>query len=61
MGTQGASQGAWLPPRAGHGCLASNRRLPALRHPFTGVSEAKEQNPGAKRAAGTKKRVLFDK
>ena len=33
-------------------------RLSALRHPFTGVSEAKKQNSGAKkRAAGTRSAV----
>src|SRR5215831_16874929 len=29
-------------------------RLSALRHPFVGVARSQKQNPGAKRAAGTK-------
>src|SRR5438067_7655652 len=44
-----------------NGCLASTRRLSALRHPFDRGSEAKVSKPGRKkRAAGTKKYVLFD-
>src|SRR5438132_7960254 len=42
-----------------NGCLASTRRLSALRHPWIGVSEAKRQKPGRKkRAAGTKRCCL---
>src|SRR5262249_52965321 len=50
-GTQGASAEApCLPPRAGHGCLASTRRPPALRHPSFRVREAKVSKPGRKNA-----------
>src|SRR5438093_6473984 len=35
-----------------NGCLASTRRLSALRHPFIGVREATKQNPGAKTRRG---------
>src|SRR5438128_5630836 len=42
-----------------NGCLASTRRLSALRHPFNRGSEAKVSKPGRrKRAAGTKRCCL---
>src|SRR5438270_5943641 len=41
-----------------NGCLASTRRLSALRHPFAGVSEATKQNPGAKTRRGNESGCL---
>src|SRR6266581_1447299 len=43
--------------RRPHGCLASTRRLSALRHPLIGVSEAKNKTRAQKRAAGTRTAV----
>src|SRR5262245_24070129 len=48
-------QGACLPPRAGTGVRAPVR-LPALRHPFIGVSEATRQKPGRENAPRERKR-----
>src|SRR5437667_11011389 len=42
-----------------NGCLASTRRLSALRHPLIGVEKPKFQNPGAKNAPRERGR-LFD-
>ena len=42
-----------------NGCLASTRRLSALRHPSIGVAKPKFQNPGAKNAPRERGR-LFD-
>ena len=60
--TQGASQGVW------RAALRHAPRVPehpsvisALRHPSFGCAKQESKNPGAKRAAGTKKHVLFDK
>src|SRR5262245_20375323 len=59
MGTQGASLGAWPAP------IVQAQRMPR-KHPYDsrrsatpswGLREAKKQNPGAKRAAGTKSAV----
>src|SRR5438128_7167664 len=60
-GTQGASLGAWPARVMGrpNGCLASTRRLSALRHPFIGVSEAKKQNPGAENAPRERRGVAW--
>src|SRR5437016_12266922 len=40
-----------------NGCLASTRRLSALRHPSIGVAKPKLQNPGAKNARRERKRL----
>src|SRR5216117_3154064 len=42
-----------------NGCLASTRRLSALRHPFDRGSEAKMQNPGAKNAPRERRGVAW--
>ena len=57
-GTQGASQAPGLPRHVqAHGCLASTRRLSALRHPSIGGAKRKFQNPGAKNAPRERERL----
>src|SRR5438445_3111459 len=42
-----------------NGCLASTRRLPALRHPSIGVAKPKFQTPGAKNAPRERRGVCL--
>ena len=54
MGRRAPPQGACLPPRTG---VRAPVRLPALRHPLIGVSEATKQKPGRENAPRERKRL----
>src|SRR6266436_7679310 len=62
MGRKAPRKAPGLPRNVqAHGCLASTRRLSALRHPLRlGGSEATKQNPGAKNAP-REREGLFEK
>jgi hypothetical protein len=58
MGRKAPRKAPGLPRQVqAHGCLASTRRLSALRHPSIGASEAKSQKPGRKNAPRERDRL----